>query len=601
MTASGLHHPPRPALALNLGITGHRAIEPGDRAAHAATLAGLFARIAASIDCVASANARFFAPAPPVVTLVSPLAEGADQIAAEVALELGFTLHALLPFSRDIYARDFSGAARDRYLALLARADSVWTLPEQPAPGPGRPGVNGYLLAGRATVAQCDILVAIWDGGNARGQGGTTDIIDDAVRRGVPVIHLPTLHGHEPEILWAGFDEFVSDLIGRDDAPRRPLAGPALETTIAALVAPTEPVQELELFLHERERRLRSRFEWMLLLAVVGVLPMNKGSFRAPRYADAAQLDWDIYRTGALGAAESRQGVSSLESAFAWADGLAQHYANVFRSGVVLNFAGSALAIVLSLVAIKLPAWKLPLLCAELLLISAVIANTTYGTTRQWHRRWLSYRYLAEQLRPLRSLKLLGAGSVALRVRGGDQRWTDWYAKSLWRGLGSPPDLSGSKSLTELAHHIASHELDGQVSYHRATAHRMHALDHRLHRLGLALFGSTILIGLVTLAALLFSIKEIKEFTPVLGLLSAMLPTVGAAIFGIRGAGDFAGTAGRSAETARQLAHAASLLRRDNIDQAGATRAVEEAASIMLADLAEWRSTYTHRKLAIPS
>ena len=601
MTAPGLHRPPRPAVALTLGITGHRAVDPDDHDAHVATLAALFTRIAGSVADAASVHSRLFAALPPALTLVSPLAEGADQLAAEVALDLGFALHALLPFPRDVYVGDFAGAARDRYLALLARADEVWTLPGQPAPGPGRPGINGYLLAGRATVAQCDILVAIWDGGNARGQGGTTDIVDDAVRRGVPVIHLPTVHGKAPAILWAGFDAFAPELTGRDDAPRRPLDSSALEDIIAALIAPASDVTELEQFLEEREHRVRSRFEWLLMLALVGVQPLKTRHFHVPRYAEAAQRDWDDYCTGALGVAAAPAGMSGLESAFAWADGLAQHYANVFRSGVVLNFAGSALAVVLALVAINQPGWKLPLLAIELLLIGAVVANTVFGTSREWHRRWLSYRFLAEQLRPLRSLKLLGAGSVALRIRGREQRWTDWYAQSLWRGLGSPPDLAGSKPITALAQHIASTELDGQIGYHRATAHRMHLLDHRLHRLGLALFATTILTCLAMLAGLLLSVDLVEQHLVLLGTLTAALPTVGAAIFGIRGAGDFAGTAGRSAETARRLAHAAGLLRRADIDQAGATRAVEEAASIMLADLAEWRSIYTHRKLEIPS
>ena len=49
----------------------------------------------------------------PRFRFVSPLADGADQIAAEVALELGFSLHAVLPFERDDYRRDFAddGAA----------------------------------------------------------------------------------------------------------------------------------------------------------------------------------------------------------------------------------------------------------------------------------------------------------------------------------------------------------------------------------------------------------------------------------------------------------------------------------------------------------
>lgn len=587
--------PPRPELALTLGITGHRTLDAASRAGLAVALDTLFAKIAVKAEAIRAAHAGLFADCPAVLTLVSPLAEGADQLAAEIALKRGFALHALLPFAPKAYAHDFKDAALDRFEALLAQAETVCALPTERGPG-----ARGYVLAGEATVAQCDLLIAAWDGAEARGPGGTAEVVDIAVRRGVPVIHLPTDAAEPPMILWSGFEELALDLLRNEDAPRRLLDDAGLDALLEALIAPPRPSPELDLFFAERERRVRTRPEWALMLAVLGVQRIRRSTFRADCYADAARHDWEVYRTGATAACGAAPSMDRLESAFAWADGLAQHYANVFRSGVVLNFAGAALGVLLSLIAGLLPGDKLGLLVAELLLIAAVIANTAHGTRREWHRRWLDYRFLAEQLRPLRSLKLLGAASVAARGGGGG-RWTDWYAQALWRGLGTAPTLDGSDALGRLARHIAVHELDGQVAYHRSAAHRMHVVDHRLHQIGLALFAATILIGLGTLAGLLFAHEATRRIAPVLGMLSAALPTLGAAIFGIRGAGDFAGTAGRSAQTAHHLAHVANILRSDNLTHNMAVRAGEQAAAIMLADLGEWRSTYSHRTLAIPS
>lgn len=588
-------HPPRPKLALTLGITGHRAIEPDDRTVLAAALGALFDRMAAKVAAIGAAHAGCFDDCPASLTLVSPLAEGADQIAAAAALDHGLALHALLPFDRGDYAQDFEGEALAGFGALLARAESVWVLS-----GPPKDRTRGYVRAGEATVAQCDLLIAAWDGEDARGRGGTAEIVETAVRRGVPVIHLPTGSTGDPVILWAGFDDVAAELLHRDDAPRRALDGPALEGVLDLLLAPPAPSPELAAFLDEREQFVRSRFEWVLFLQAVGVQRLRRSSFRAARYAQATREAWQSYHDGARTVCGPAADMATLESAFAWADGLAQHYANVFRSGVVLNFVGAALAVLLSLTTSLFPKEKLLLSMAELAIIAAVILNTAHGTRRQWHRRWLDYRFLAEQLRPLRSLKLLGAANAA-RSRSGSSRWTDWYAQAMWRALGSPPTLSGPDAVAGLARHIATHELDDQVGYHRAAAHRMHVLDHRLHRIGLALLLATILTGVGTLIGLIFYYEAIKPFTPVLGMLSAALPTLGAAIFGIRGAGDFAGIAGRSSETARRLAQVSERLRRADIDRWGAIRAGEEAATIMLADLGEWRSTYSHRKLAIPS
>ena len=152
-----------------------------------------------------------------------------------------------------------------------------------------------------------------------------------------------------------------------------------------------------------------------------------------------------------------------------------------------------------------------------------------------------------------------------------------------------------------MAEHVAHCDLDGQVAYNKLNAHRLHVLDHRLHRLGGALFWLTAAIGIVMLVGLLFEIHIIHEWIKPLSVLSAALPTAGSAIFGIRGAGDFAAAASRSARTADRLEEIASRLRRAPLGLSDAARAAEEAAAIMQRDLGEWRSAYQNRVLAIPA
>lgn len=84
-------------------------------------------------------------------------------------------------------------------------------------------------------------------------------------------------------------------------------------------------------------------------------------------------------------------------------------------------------------------------------------------------------------------------------------------------------------------------------------------------------------------------------------VLSAGLPTIGAALFGIRGQGDFAAAAGRSEATAERLQVLAHRLRSQPIDLSTAARAAEDFAATMLDDLDEWHVSYRHRKLAIPA
>lgn len=97
--------------------------------------------------------------------VLSGLAEGADQLVAREALELGLPVIAVLPFPREEYRRDFAdgGAALD---ALLARCEVI-TLPilegEDPAADPAARDRH-YAQLGVFLSNHCQVLLALWDG-----------------------------------------------------------------------------------------------------------------------------------------------------------------------------------------------------------------------------------------------------------------------------------------------------------------------------------------------------------------------------------------------------------------------------------------------------
>ncbi len=162
-----------------VGVTGHRLHRLGgcDLALLAGKLAGLLAAIEASAR---TAGKRRFA-------LLSNFADGADRIAGGAALDLGWTLDALLPFPRDDFARDFRNVPdRAAYFAQLAQARLQ--LHVQQARGEGDDGTLGYERAGRAILDRCSMLVGIWDKAPARGRGGTAQIIAEANAREIPVV-----------------------------------------------------------------------------------------------------------------------------------------------------------------------------------------------------------------------------------------------------------------------------------------------------------------------------------------------------------------------------------------------------------------------------
>lgn len=585
--------PPVPELAFCVGISGHRTLPAETIDTVRAQLAEALAEIAIGVGRIAAEHPHCYADVAPRLSLLSQLAEGADQMAAELAHAAGYRLHTVLPFPRTDFARDFEGAARERFDRLIGLAEQCWSLP-----GTRENGDSGYAHAGEATAAQCDLLIAIWDGHHARGLGGTADVVDYAVRRGVPVLHVPT-DGSPARILWSGFDKLPPVLFHRHDVPRRPMEQGLIDDLLHMLLLPAQESELLATFMGETERRWRLRPEFPLLMMFAGVRRMTRHNLRSPPFFRRTCDDWAPYRDGALRIGQAER----LESAFAWADGLADYFAQAYRSGIIFNFVAAALAVVVGLTGFLLPEEKPWLVALELVLVGLLILNTSVGTRRQWHRRWLDYRFLAEQLRAMRFLKLFSLASPRSGAGHGSwdrERWTQWYAGALWRELGSPPGLHDPDALMALAQEVARHDLDDQVAYHHVNEHRMHVLDHRLHRLGNLLFWATGLIGSVMLASLLLHLEWVHAHIRYFSVLTAALPTIGSALFGIRGALDFAAAAARSSNTAHRLAQIAERLRQAPLGLSDAARAAEEASVTMQRDLGEWRSAYQHRVLAIP-
>lgn len=596
--------PPRAPFCFSAGVTGHR---PAALAGHGADAGAIEARLASLLASLAAAARRVwereravFADDPPVLRLISPLAEGADQIAAEAALAQGYQLHAVLPFGAEDCGEDFSADGRARLEALTARAGCLLELP-----GVRARALDAYVMAGRATVAHADLLIALWDGLPARGRGGTGEVVEFALRRGAPVIHIPPNEQDAARVIWSGFDPLVTPA-RPDELPSRLLDDDALDLLLGALLAPpADPAERrfLHDFLCEHERTVRPRVEYPLLLAATGIKRLRRSAFRVRPYAESAAQEWGPFRRACR---DGKSGMSSpldaLEAAYCWSDGLAQHHAQTYRSGHVFNFAVAALAVVVGLSVLLAPALKAPCAVAELLLISALIANTHVGTRREWHRRWLDYRQLAERLRPMRSLKLLGLAQPGFPAGGAaGRRWLDWYAAAMWRAIGCPAGRGSADGTRALAALLSAEELRPQIAWNRGNAHQAGHLDHRLHVIGNALFAATIASTSAFLLGYLFAPSVVLSAPYMFVFLSGALPALGTAVFGIRVQGEFAATAARSLATANQLERLADALERPDVDLTRASDLFEGAARTMLADLGEWRLAHQQRKLVIPA
>jgi hypothetical protein len=128
---------------------------------------------------------------------VTPLAEGADRIAASVALDRGWTIEALLPFMVPDYETTFSDQGTTvTFRRLLARATQRTELP-----GSLKRRNQAYLDVGLATLERADVLLAIWDGAPAAGRGGTSEIVTQAVAQRIPVVWVHAAEDLSPRVV----------------------------------------------------------------------------------------------------------------------------------------------------------------------------------------------------------------------------------------------------------------------------------------------------------------------------------------------------------------------------------------------------------------
>ena len=177
----------KPRLALAVGVTGHRSnrLAQDRRAAIADCIAFVIAAIAREAAGARTRYRKYFSGRAPALTLVSALAEGADTMAAKAALASRYELDVILPFARKEYEKDFAPDDAKIYRRLCGKAHSIRELD-----GVRTDEAQAYEAAGLAMLDASHILLAIWDGEPSAGRGGTVEIMNDAMARGIPVIQI---------------------------------------------------------------------------------------------------------------------------------------------------------------------------------------------------------------------------------------------------------------------------------------------------------------------------------------------------------------------------------------------------------------------------
>ncbi|MFI0417783.1 hypothetical protein [Spongiactinospora sp. 9N601] len=148
---------------MRIGVTGHMNITPDtSRLVYEAILAHLHDRAGTPLAGV------------------SCIARGADSVFAEAVLAAGGELEVVLP-SRDYREAKVKPDHAEQFDALIARAGRVRVMDFDQA------SRDAYVVANETVLGSVDELIAVWDGREDYGKGGTADVVAVARRRGLPV------------------------------------------------------------------------------------------------------------------------------------------------------------------------------------------------------------------------------------------------------------------------------------------------------------------------------------------------------------------------------------------------------------------------------
>jgi hypothetical protein len=147
-------------LPLVFGVSGHRDLLVADVPQLREHLFQVFARFRAAY------------PHTPF-RLLTPLAEGADRLTADVALASEFELFVPLPMEQREYERDFATAeSLAEFRALLAMSECHWEIPVTASPST-ESRTRQYAEVGDFIARHSHVLILLWDGRDNKKVGGT--------------------------------------------------------------------------------------------------------------------------------------------------------------------------------------------------------------------------------------------------------------------------------------------------------------------------------------------------------------------------------------------------------------------------------------------
>jgi SMODS and SLOG-associating 2TM effector domain 3 len=529
------------ALRLRIGITGHRDItaeHPGLTTEIANAVEYIIQRLAVDPDRIRSGRIA--------LTAVSSLAEGADRLVAyEILKRNGSQLEIVLPLPPEDYCRDFSSPASVAQFDKLRKRPGTTSDTVQIAESRER----AYELAGRAVVDRSDVMIVVWDGKPARGRGGTAEIYSYAQRWQKPIVLIS-----------------IDDDFAKLDADhvRSAIKGSA----------PLSPGSMMRLDEYNKERLPES--------AVDAPPPLLAKTESTQRLKSSVQL------------------TDHISYYFARADLVAMRFQRRWFRATRLLYSLAPLAVLV--VAAQVTFWpsRVGFAWFEFAILVVIIAVLIVARSKRWHQRWVSARYLAEQIRSLLFLALTGIVTLEKSAAAADGRamtessWTERAANEIWF---TRPRYVPDADISDLIAVLYEEWIKEQQQYHIGVSRKYSKLSARFQAAAVGLFGLSALFALLhSLGAGDTALGSFKGWD----FLAIVIPGIAAALGGYGAQRDYLRHAERSKLFAATLDSAS-----DRLLTAGSLQDVQQAAlsvsRAMRSEATDWYTVVHSQDVELPS
>ena len=515
-----------------IGVTGHRALP--DTAELTNAIRSAIGQIRQMLPALRNT--------PVCLTILTPLAEGADRLVAwEVLSVPGSAIEVILPMGKDEYLQDFqTSQSRAEFAELLSRATTVRRLAFK-----GNPP-ESYQEVGCYVVDQCDVLIALWDGNQARGQGGTAAVVQYARESGCPLFWVDTEHQGQVTVergrgidarSFQEIDEYNSERID---------------------------ITKLDISLQHQHNALTHQVDKAGLTPEM-VLPTLE-------YFGRHLVRADI---------------------------LASRYQQRYQRAGTTVYLLAAAAVVLAATQIIFIPDTPRILIGEVLFMMAVLGIVWVGRARRWHEKWLDYRFLAERFRSAAFMAACDIDVAALRPpRHLSLAYSshDWMVAAFFSVWNRRPTLRGQDSppMERLKTLLFKAWVEDQIGYQEKVSKRQHGQHQVMSRITDTLFGLTLLAAVLHVAD--FASHSLEQ---ALSLIVIAFPATAASIAGIRTHGDYLRKSMRSAEMARHLTEIRDRMEREK-DHESFLELVRETEEMMLRENEDWRVTVRFHTPELP-